>query len=43
MEMLFGFAFVITVFLLGEIADRRAGHGTTLREHADAWADLVRR
>jgi hypothetical protein len=43
MEMLFGFAIVITVFVLGEIADRRAGYGTTLREYADAFAEPFRR
>jgi hypothetical protein len=43
MEIIIGTAFIITVFVLGEIADRRAGFGTTAREHVDAWAELLRR
>jgi hypothetical protein len=43
MEFALATATILIIFVLGEIADRRAGFGTTLREHADAWADLVRR
>jgi hypothetical protein len=43
MEITLAIATIITIFVLGEIADRRAGYGTTLREYADAFAEPFRR
>jgi hypothetical protein len=43
MEIMLAIATVIAIFVFGEIADRRAGYGTTLREYVDAFADAFRR